>query len=132
MVKQNPAPTTEVMRVSVGLAEADAEELAAATSKLRRQLLQLDVEDVSVPVADAAPEGSRAPDAVELGVLIVALVRSPGIVASVGQVLSSWISARSQRSAVVNVGDHRIELTGITRDDQARMLALFERRDGSE
>jgi hypothetical protein len=132
VVKENPASTAEELRVSVQLGDdADPEELAATTSKLRRQLLQLDVEDVSLPAA-AAPEGARAADAVEVGVLVVALVRSPGVVASIGQVLSTWISARSQRSAVVHVEDRRIELTGVTRDDQARMLALFERPGGGE
>jgi hypothetical protein len=54
------------------------------------------------------------------------LVKSPGLVSSIGQALSAWISSRNDRSAVVQLGDKRIEREGISHADQLRLLELFE------
>jgi Effector Associated Constant Component 1 len=114
------------IRLSVG-EDADASELASAASRLRRELLELPVLDVELVSAGPPPPGARSAEALEAGALAVALARSPGVVSSVGQALSAWISSRHNRSAVVQLGDDRIELNGVTADDQARLLALFER-----
>jgi hypothetical protein len=120
------------IRLSIG-EDPDANELASAASKLRRELLELPVADVQLSSSGPPPPGSRAADAVEVGALVVALARSPGLASSIGQALSAWISSRHGRSAVVQLGDDRIELSGIAEGDQAHMLALFERaRDGGE
>jgi membrane-associated two-gene conflict system component 1 (EACC1) len=104
----------------------------SVASKLRNELLELPVADVRLVSAGPPPPGARAAEALEAGALAVALVRSPGVVSSVGQALSAWISSRHGRSAVVQLGADRIELTGISEQDQARMLALFEHAHGGE
>jgi Effector Associated Constant Component 1 len=109
---------------------SDDEELAAHTSKLRRRLLELDVDDVRHATTGPPPEGARAAGMVEVGTLLVALAGTPHLLASVGQVLSSWMSSRHGRGVAVQIGGDRIELSGITRDDQERLLMMFEQRAG--
>jgi len=110
---------------------ADAQERASDTAKLRRCLLELDVHSVTLPSAGPAPDGTRAAGTMEIGALIVALAGSPSLISSVGQVLSGWISSRNDRGAVVQFGDRRIELTGISRDDQMSLLRMFEDAEGA-
>lgn len=109
---------------------ADEEERASDTAKLRRRMLDLDVHDVKLASAGPPPVGARAAEVVQLGALIVSLVGSPSLVASIGHILSAWTSSRKDRSAVVQLGDRRIELTGISRDDQMSLLRLFEESRG--
>jgi hypothetical protein len=110
--------------------DSDDEELASHTSKLRRRLLELDVDDVRLASAGPPPEGARSAGALEVGTLLVALAGTPHLLSSVGQVLSSWMSSRHGRSVAVQIGDDRIELSGITREDQERLLRTFERKAG--
>jgi hypothetical protein len=118
----------EQLRILIGERDAsDDEEVATQTGRLRRNLLELDVEDVRHVSAGPPPAGARAGDMLEIGTLLVALVRAPHIVSSVAQVLSAWISTRNGRSVTVVLNDERIELSGVARDDQRRMMRLFER-----
>lgn len=110
--------------------DADEQERALDAAKLRRRLLELDVDNVEVASAGPAPDGARAAGAMEIGALIVALASSPSLISSVGQVLSGWISSRNNRGAIVQLGDRRIELTGISHDDQMRLLRIFEEAEG--
>ena len=118
-------PETVSIQLSLG-PRASPERLADATAKLRRQLLQLEVRDVSLVSAGPAPDGARAGDALEVGALEVAIDPEPDVLESLGHVLSGWMSARNDRSAVVHVGGNRIELTGAPGDDRERLRRLFE------
>lgn len=110
--------------------DPDPEELAADTSRLRRRLLELDVDDVRLASAGPAPDGTRAADALAVGTLLVALAGTPHLLSSVGQVLSSWMTSRHGRGVAVQIGENRIELSGVTRDDQERLLRMFEEQGG--
>jgi hypothetical protein len=110
--------------------QSDDAELASHTSKLRRRLLELDVDDVRLSSAGEPPEGTRSAGMLEVGTLVVALAGTPHLLSSVGGVLSSWMSSRHGRSVAVQIGESRIELSGITREDQERLLHTFERQVG--
>jgi hypothetical protein len=116
------------LRILLQTEDPDPEDLAADTSRLRRQLLELDVDDVRLATAGPAPDDSRAGDVLEVGTLLVALAGTPHLLSSVGQVLSGWMSSRHGRAVAVQIGENRIELTGASRDDQERMLRLFEQQ----
>jgi hypothetical protein len=53
-------------------ADADAAELQDATSQLRRELLELDVDAVKAPAGGEAPLGTRGAVGAEIGTLLVA------------------------------------------------------------
>jgi hypothetical protein len=61
--------------MAIRLAErgAEPERLEQQSSSLRRELLDLDVDDVAVRGEGAAPDGSRGVDLVAVGELLVAM-----------------------------------------------------------
>jgi len=107
-------------------ADADAgpderDELARA---LRDELLQLDVEAVDRPQA-AAPEGARGVG-LELGTLLVTLGQSAlGLVASTA---ARWVARRGGRSVTLELDGDRIELSGVSEEDQKRLIETFVAR----
>ena len=64
------------LEIQLDVEESDAEELAELTARLRRELLQLDVDSVDQSVAGEAPEGAKAVDLMVIGTLLVNLGRS--------------------------------------------------------
>jgi hypothetical protein len=107
-------------------ADADAgpderDELARA---LRDELLQLDVEAVDRPHA-AAPAGARGVG-LELGTLLVTLGQSAlGLVAST---VARWVARRGGRSVTLELDGDRIELSGVSEEDQKRLIETFVAR----
>lgn len=90
-------------------AEADAAELEEDVLGLRRELLELDVDDVLRPAAGAAaPEGARGPEALLAGTLVVTLGQETVkalVAAAVG-----WL--RRRRGGPEAGGGLRIEVDG--------------------
>jgi Effector Associated Constant Component 1 len=117
----------EQLQIRLGIdGEIDGQELEEATSQLHRQLLELDVEDVARVATGPPPDGARAGEALELGVLVVALLRTPSLITALASVLSCWISAKHGRSAVVELNGQRLELSGVSGEDRTEMIRLFE------
>jgi hypothetical protein len=114
----------------VRLAErgAEPERLEQQSSSLRRELLELDVVDVVRRGEGAAPEGSRGIDLVAVGELLVSMQGSFEIVKPVIQMVRAWV-ARGQgeqhRTAELTVGDKAIKLTGVSTDQQDRLIEQF-------
>jgi hypothetical protein len=101
---------------------ADAEELDDATRVLREELLALDVLDVQathVPV----PDGARAVEAVAAGTLLVTV--NAGLLAIVARAVQAWIERGGARSASLQIGPDRIEISGASREDQQQLIDAF-------
>jgi hypothetical protein len=109
-------------------ADADAEELDQLTSNLRRELLELDVEDVQRPRTGPPPPGTRAVEVAALGALLVSLAKTPAILGGVVDTVRSWLSRGEGRTAKLKLGDDEIELTGISSEQQERLIAAFVAR----
>ena len=114
----------------VRLAErgAEPERLEQQSSSLRRELLELDVDDVAWRGEGAAPEGARGIDLVALGELLVSMQGSFEILKPVIESVRAWV-ARGQgekdRTAELTVGDKAIKLTGVSTDQQDRLIEQF-------
>jgi hypothetical protein len=122
-------PTTFDIHVAVG-SDDDAEELAEATLQLRRELLDLDVETVEVPLAGEPPPGSRAVELAALGTLVVTVAQSHllgAVVAAVG----SWLAGSQKRSIKLAIGGDVLELAGMSSDEQRRLTDEWLRRHES-
>lgn len=112
------------LTVGIGLGqEADAAELDEATRDLRRELLDLDVEDVQRPDAGPPPAGARAVEVALLGTLLVSAGQHA--VGAVVDVLAGWLSRRPQRSLKLRIGDDEIELTDASDEQQRELVAAF-------
>jgi Effector Associated Constant Component 1 len=103
--------------------EADAGELDEATLQLRRELLELDVEDVKRPSAGPPPPGTRAVDAGLVGSLVVTASRE--LVGAVVRAVAGWLARRPDRSVKLAIGDDSIEVTDPSAEEQRRLIEAF-------
>jgi hypothetical protein len=115
------------LRIEVALpAGADAEELDEVTRGLRSELLELDVDAVDRPAAGPAPEGARAVEVALLGTLVVALGR--GALGIVGRTVERWAARGGERHVVLEIDGDRLEVTGVSAEDQRRLIDTFVAR----
>jgi hypothetical protein len=121
-------PPVEVsLRVDVG-DDSDDVELDRATEQLRRRLLELDVENAVRPGTGDAPEGARGMDAVTIGLIVVQLLPVVPALHDIVQVVRSWLSHNPERSATLEIDGDRIEVSGISQDEQRELIRLWADR----
>jgi len=110
---------TLCVQVAVG-PDAELAEVEKATSQLRRELLDLDVDAVEVPSAGEPPPDSRAVDVAALGALVVNFA-DPQLLAAVMAAVRSWLAGSSRRSIKLQLGGDALELTGVSSAEQRRL-----------
>ncbi|MEP7026784.1 MAG: hypothetical protein ABJB47_23845 [Actinomycetota bacterium] len=115
------------LRIQVSEEGADAERLDAVTSYLRRDLVQLDVEDVTAVPAGAPPSGARGIDAVAIGGLLVALGNSADGLLAVVTAVRDWLRRGDgvRRTVRLELGGDALELSEASAADQERLIGLF-------
>jgi NAD(P)H-hydrate repair Nnr-like enzyme with NAD(P)H-hydrate dehydratase domain len=113
---------------------ADAERLDVLTGYVRRDLLQLDVEDVSRTQAGNVPPGARAIDVVALGGLVVSLGRTATGLKAVVAVVRRWLSGGDgvRRTVKIVIDGDALELSEVSAAEQDRLVDLFVRRHAGE
>jgi hypothetical protein len=109
---------------------ADAERLDVLTGHLRRELLELDVEDVTAMRTDQVPEGARSFDPATIGALVVSVGSSVTSLKDVVAVVRGWLSrgGRVKRTVKIEIGGDTLELSEATVADQDRLIDMFVRR----
>jgi hypothetical protein len=100
----------------------DAQELSQLTIRLRRELLELDVEGVQPAKAGLPPSGTKAAEVAGLGTLLVTLVGSGTLLTAVVKTVSAFLSRHQYRSATLKVDDDVLELTGLSSHAQQRVI----------
>ena len=95
---------------------------------LMSDLARLDVEAIERISAGAAPAGTKAGGAVELGALLVAVGGSGAVLPMVVGLVRDWLGRRGTGSVKLTIGDDSLELTGVSGKDQRRVLDEFLRR----
>lgn len=113
-------------------AGGDDEELAELTARLRRQLLELDVNRVDRPATGETPVGAKGVDPLALGTVVVTLARSAGTLASVVKTVQGWLKGQHARTVKLELDGDTIELIGATSRDQERLIDLWVRRHAVE
>jgi hypothetical protein len=106
-------------------ADADAMEIDELTTQLRRQLLGLDVESVDRIPAGDAPPGTRAVEVMALGGLLITLTKSPELLKMVASVIQSWVASRSGRSVEVQIAGDTLKVSGVSSEEQQRLINFF-------
>lgn len=98
------------------------------------ELLQLDVADVTAPLAGEAPPGARGVEMAAVGALLVAIGPSAEGLASVVSAVRDWLrrGAGALRSVRLELGGDALELSQTTAADQDRLIGLFVRRHSGE
>ena len=104
-------------------ADADSAELEDATSQLRRELLELDVDDVKAPDDGEAPPGTRGAVGAEIGTLLVAAGRAA--IGPVVAAIQSWVARRASRSVKLTIDGDSIEVSNVSPEDQRELIESF-------
>jgi hypothetical protein len=120
------APITLAVRVEA--AGSDADELAEVTAKLRREILQLDVDSVDAASAGAAPPGAKAVDIAVIGTLLVQIGTTAGALTSVVRAVQGWLRPGSARTVRLQLDGDALEITGASSKDQQRLIDLWLER----
>lgn len=110
----------EDVRLHLTLDEPDDERLDELTSKLRRELLELDVVDVRRPQVEA-PAGTRGAGT-EVGQLIV--TSAPVLLGPILETVQGWLASRRARIAVTLPNGTTVELDGADRRQVDEVLEL--------
>ena len=121
----------EHLMVSVDEGGADSERMEQLTLALRRELLQLDVEDVEPVRAGPAPEGTRAIDVAAVGALLVTLTSSAAALTGVVNTIRGWLAQGSRgRTVELSIGDKTLKLAGASDEQQEQLIREFLRSTG--
>jgi hypothetical protein len=122
------------VRLQLSEEGADPERLDALTGYLRRELLQLDVEDVSRARAGEVPPGARAIDVVAVGGLVVSLGRAAVGLKVVVAAARRWLSGGGgvRRTVKIEIGGDTLELSEVSTAEQNRLVDLFVRRHSGD
>src|SRR5262249_16775605 len=109
--------------------EADAAEVAEFVHQLRRELLQTDVERVDLAVTGPPPAGAKAVAGVAVGPLLIG-AGPPVSLRRVVAAVRSWVEHNRVRAVKMTLDDDVLEVTGISSEDQRRLIdAWLARHD---
>jgi hypothetical protein len=100
--------------------DADAEELAALSGRLRDALRETDAESIDVPRGGDVPAGAKG-EALQWGTLVVTVLSS-GALTGVVETTREWIGRQKHGSVRVKLGDDELELSSAAPADQQRVV----------
>jgi hypothetical protein len=113
-----------------GLADADAEELAQLTNRLRSELLGMDVDAVYSASDKEAPDSSKGVDLLAAGGLVVRFVLRPDVLQSIIDGVWSWLGRQRARSIKLTLDGDSLELTRASTAEQKQLIELWMMRHG--
>lgn len=105
--------------------QADQQDSADLTRRLRQQLLDADIDRVEFARSGSAPDGSKG-DAVSLASLAVSM--APLALTSLTGILQAWLTRHERASVTVESGGEKLTLTGSLSHQQQQTLAEFLNR----
>jgi hypothetical protein len=119
-------------KVEVRLAvevDGDEQDVDEATSRLRRELLELDVDAVDRPPGPDPPPGARVVEAFVLGELLLRMTSSTVIFAEVAHVVLHFVrpTHAAKRSLRLRSGDDILEISDPKPEDKELIVAWLER-----
>ncbi len=107
----------------------DAQELTSLARGLRRELLELDVDDVELAPVWHPPAGAKG-----LGATVGTLVVRVGVSVAVRKLVEAvrrWAARDDARSAEIEIDGVRLNVTGISDDQQKQLIDVYLERLGS-
>jgi hypothetical protein len=123
-------PTQVVLELDAG-PDADEQEVAELALRLRDDLEAHDVGSVQLSRGGTVPAGAKSVDAIEWGSLLVAIASSPALVALI-HTANTWVARQRRGRVRVKIGEDEIVLTGVSSDDQRRLIDDWLARRGAE
>jgi hypothetical protein len=108
--------------------DIDPEELAALVRRLRGELLELDVDTVVPLTAGEAPDGAKGVELLAIGGLLIEFVLQPEMLSSIIKGVQSWLRRQSEHSVKLTLDGDSIEVTGVSSEQQNRLIDLWVAR----
>ncbi len=108
--------------------DTDSEELTQLAGRLRAELLDLDVDAVRQPARGEAPKDAKGASLLAAGELVVGLVASPEVLASIIDMVRSWLGRNRARSVKLTLDGDALEVSGVTSAEQDRLIDLWVTR----
>jgi hypothetical protein len=109
--------------------DLDAEDREGLTQRLRKELLELDVDSVTMARGEGDVPGAKAADPVTLGAIIVTLCASGGVLPTLLVTVKDWLSRSSKaRKISITIGNDTIELDKATAEQQQALVDTYCRR----
>jgi hypothetical protein len=110
----------------------DAEEIERLGRRLRAQLRELDVDDVSAMADGVAPPGAKGADAAFLTEWLVTMSASGGVLAAVVATAKDWLARRAGGQTVeLTIDGDTLKLGSARPDERADLIELFVRHQGA-
>jgi hypothetical protein len=111
---------------------ADPERLDQVTGYLRREMLELDVDDVTAMPAGEAPPGTRGFDPAMVGGLVVTIGQSTRALQTIVTAIRAWLDRGDavRRTVRLEIGGDVLELADASVEDQDKLVDLFVRKHG--
>jgi hypothetical protein len=123
-------PAELVVELQPG-SDVDTEELAEFTSRLRAELLELDVGVTALAPADEVPAGAKGPELLAVGGMLVHFVLQSDVLASIVRGVQSWLHRQRACSVKLTLDGDALEVTGVSSTEQDRLIALWVARHAS-
>ena len=112
--------------------DSDAEELAELTRRLRGQLLELDVDTVEPATGGEAPAGSKGVELLAIGGLVIQFAMKSEVLKSVVDATTAWLGRQQGRSVKRTLDGDTLEVTGVSSDEQRRLVDLWVARHADD
>lgn len=115
------------LQIEIGAcADDDDQELAELTQRLRNELLDLDVEDVTLARSADVAVGAKGIDATAVAGLIVHLGSGPaGMLGSVSACVRDWLQRQRARSVKLTLDGDTLEVTGVSSAEQDQLIEMW-------
>ena len=111
---------------------ADAERIDALAGLLRRELLELDIDDVVAVRGGLPPDGARSVDIAAVGGLLVMLGEAATGLGGLVTAVRAWLARTDTRRTVrIEIDGDVLELSEASARDQQRLVELFVGRHTS-
>ena len=124
--------TTQVRLTINAGSDTDVSELEELTLRLKEELADLDeVESIEMARAGETPAGAKAGDAVLLGDLVMQLLAAGGVLTTMIGALQAWLKRHGRRSVSVEIGGDKLEVTGLSSQEQRRLVDAWIARHSS-
>jgi hypothetical protein len=115
--------------IRINSASDDEEELERSTHQLREELLDLNLESVDLMKKGNPPKGSKAgEEVVSWGSLLISLAASGGALPNLIGTVQSWLSRKENQKITMQIGADKLEMTGISNEQQDKLIDAWINR----
>jgi hypothetical protein len=107
---------------------ADAEDTDRLGRRLRRELSELDVDDVRPQGDGAAPEGAKGADVASMAELLVTMSAGGGVLATLVATVRDWLGRRGNAGTItLTLDGDSLELSSATAAERSQLIDTFVR-----